>query len=143
MPTKHNEVDIDQLDAQTQGQQEKLQGQIRAGAYLKQLRNDRQLSLSALGEHLGVSSAYLSNIESGVKSMSDYFARQVADFFEIEENILFELLGRVPLLAKEELVGDSNLQKLLTEIRIDPRFDDERKQKLYDQMYRLYKTFPE
>jgi transcriptional regulator with XRE-family HTH domain len=124
-------------------QQAKIMGQVRAGAYLKQLRSERELSLADLGKELGVSSAYLSNIEQGVKSMSDYFAREIAQFFQVDENIIFELLGRVPLLAKEELEDESNLQKLIIEIRQDPKLDDEKKQKLYDQMYKLYKNFPE
>jgi transcriptional regulator with XRE-family HTH domain len=140
---KKKQVDINRLDADTVGQQEKLQGQIRAGAFLKQLRAERELSLVALGEKLGVSSAYLSNIESGVKSMSDHFVRQIADFFHVDENSIFELLGRVPLLAREQLDEESTLQDLLVEIKRDPKLTDERKQKLFDQMYYLYKNFPE
>lgn len=136
MPYKDNDLMKD-----IQEQQEKILGQVKAGMFLKRLRAEEELSMADLGKELGVSSAYLSNCESGVKSMSDHFVRQISDYFKIDENVFFGLLGRVPLLAKEELDEDSNLQKLLSEIRRDPKLDEEKKQKLYDQMYRLYKSF--
>lgn len=140
LPNRRNDIDI---NLKIQEQHEKILGQVTAGAYIKQLRVESGMSLADLGIKLGVSSAYLSNVEQGVKTMSDYFVRQVADFFYIDENILFDLLKRTPLLAKEELEEESNLQKLLIEIRRDNKLTDERKQKLYDQMYKLYKNFPE
>jgi transcriptional regulator with XRE-family HTH domain len=131
------------IQAEIEEQQEKVFGQIKAGAYLKQLRLDTNQSLADLGKNLGVSAAYLSNVEQGVKTMSDHFIRQIADFYEIDENMIFELLGRVPLLAREQLDEDSTLQDLLVEIKRDPKLTDEKKQKLFDQMYKLYKDFPE
>jgi transcriptional regulator with XRE-family HTH domain len=136
-------IDIEKIDADMHNQQEKLMGQLRAGAYLKQLRTDNDLSLADLGKKLGVSAAYLSNIEQGVKSMSDHFIRQISDYYEIDETCLFELLGRVPLLAREQLDEANSLQDLLVEIKRDKKLTDEKKQKLFDQMYKLYKNFPD
>lgn len=124
-------------------QQDKILGQLKAGSYLKQLRQDMELSLADLGRKLGVSAAYLSNIEQGVKTMSDHFVRQIAEYFEIDETVVFDLLGRVPLLAREQLDEASNLQELLVEIKRDRKLTDEKKQILFDQMYKLYKNFPE
>lgn len=111
------------------------------GAYLKRLRLDKGLSLVGLGEELGVSAAYLSNVESGNKSMSDYFVRQIADFYKQDETVLFEMLDRVPLLAREQLMEDSNLQSLLVEIKRNKKLSDAEKQNLFQQMYELYKKF--
>lgn len=111
------------------------------GAYLKRLRLDKGLSLVGLGEELGVSAAYLSNVESGNKSMSDYFVRQIADFYNQDETVLFEMLDRVPLLAREQLTEDSNLQSLLVEIKRNKKLSDAEKQNLFQQMYELYKKF--
>lgn len=134
-------IDIDKLDADTQGKREKLRGQIRAGAYLRQLRQERELSLATLGKQLGVSSAYLSNVEQGVKAMNDYFVRQISGYFQINENNIFDLLGRVPLLAREQLEENEHLQSLLVEIKSNPKLTDEKKQRLISQMYELYKKF--
>jgi transcriptional regulator with XRE-family HTH domain len=116
---------------------------IKTGAYLKNLRKSKGLSLMVLGEHLGVSAAYLSNVESGDKTMSDYFVRQVADFYKGDESVLFTMLDRVPLLAREQLTEDSNLQSLLVEIKRNKKLTDGDKQKLFQQMLELYKNFPE
>lgn len=141
MPKK--DFNIDELDAEIQQQQEKLLGQVRAGAYLKQIRIENEMSLALLGEKLGVSAAYLSNIEQGVKSMSDHFIRQIADFYVIDENNIFELLNRVPLLAREQLIEATSLQELLVEIKRNKKLTEDKKQRLFDQMYSLYKNFPE
>jgi transcriptional regulator with XRE-family HTH domain len=143
MPHRKKEVDIAKIDAEIHDQQLKLMGQTRAGGYLRQLRAERELSMAQLGEQLGVSSAYLSNVESGVKSMSDHFIRQIADFYDVDEVTLFDLLGRVPLLAREQLNEASNLQDLLVEIKRDKKLTEDKKQMLFDQMYKLYKNFPE
>jgi transcriptional regulator with XRE-family HTH domain len=142
----HRKRDLIKTDLNIQSieeQQEKVFGQIKAGAFLKQLRMEREFSLALLGEHLGVSAAYLSGIEQGVKTMSDAFIREISEFFEVDENTIFELLGRVPLLAREQLDEADSLQELLVEIKRNPKLTDEKKQKLFDQMYELYKNFPE
>jgi transcriptional regulator with XRE-family HTH domain len=143
MPDKRVDMDIGKIEAAVQDQQDKIMGQVKTGAYLRQLRQDADLSLSQLGAQLGVSKSFLSAVEQGVKTMSDHFIRELSNFYDIDENCLYELLGRVPLLAREELDEVSNLQKLLSEIRRDKKLTDEKKQKLYDQMYKLYKNFPE
>lgn len=120
-----------------------MEKQIKTGLYLRELRLNHDLSLAALGSELGVSAPYLSNVEQGTKNMSDHFVRQIADFYHIDETILFEMLGRVPLLAREQLDESSNLQELLVEIKRDKKLTEENKQKLFDQMYKLYKNFPE
>jgi transcriptional regulator with XRE-family HTH domain len=136
---KNNRIDEDV----GKEQQEKINSQIQTGYYLKTLRLEHELSLTALGNKLGVSAAYLSNVETGVKPMSDHFVRQIADFYKLDENVLFDLLGRVPLLAREQLDEDSNLQHLLSEIKRNKKLTEEKKQKLFQQMYNLYKNFPE
>jgi transcriptional regulator with XRE-family HTH domain len=143
LSANRKEVDIKKLDIEIQEQQRKISGQVRTGSLLRQLRIERELSLTALGEQLGVSSAYLSNIEQGVKAMSDHFTRQIADFYNVDENTLFGLLGRVPLLAREQLDEAGGLQDLLVEIKRNPKLTEEKKQRLFDQMYELYKNFPE
>lgn len=138
-----SDKDKDKVNDEINDQQVKIMGQIKAGTHLKQLRLEKKLSLVVLGEKLGVSAAYLSNIEQGVKTMSDHFIRQIADFYSIDETIIFELMNRVPLLAREQLDESNNLQSLLVEIKRNKKLTDEKKQKIFDQMYKLYRDFPE
>lgn len=140
---KEKDVDIIGIERGIKEQEAKIIGQVKAGAHLKKLRMEKELSLVSLGKELKVSAAYLSGVEQGVKTMSDYFIRQISNFYNIDETDLFQLLGRIPLLAREQLDEADSLQKLLSEIKSNKKLTDEKKQKLFDQMYSLYKNFPE
>lgn len=133
--------DIRQLEIDIRNQQEKLIGQAKAGAYLKQLRSDLGLSLADLGTKLNVSAAYLSNIEQGVKTMSDIFIRQISEYYDINEDLIYELLGRPLLSAREELEDSPELQQLLAHIRKNKQLSDDKKEELIHKMRRLYVEF--
>lgn len=124
-------------------QEKKILGQVKAGFYLKSIRAEHELSLVSLGKELNVSAAYLSGVEQGTKTMSDYFVRIISDFYQIDENIIFELLNRVPLLAREQLEENKDIQELLAEIKKNKKISEDKKQKLFQQMIELYKNFPE
>jgi len=55
------------------------------GKILRKARIDRGLLLKDMAEGLGVSSAYLSAIETGKKTVSDELAHKVARYLEIDE----------------------------------------------------------
>lgn len=67
------------------------------GKFLRKARIDRGLLLKDMAEGLGVSSAYLSAVETGKKTVSDELARKVAlylgidtrssDFSELEDAV--------------------------------------------------------
>lgn len=112
--------------------------QFDAGQYLKQLRGNR--TLATLSKELSVSSAYLSDIERG-KMPSDRFMGVLADFYEIDEDELFKLWGKVPMLAKDEIQNNATLQRTLREISRNKKLTDEKKEKLYDEIYKTYLRF--
>lgn len=112
--------------------------QFDAGQYIKQLRGKR--TLATLSKELGVSSAYLSDIERG-KMPSDRFMGVLADFYEIDEDELFKLWGKVPMLAKDEIQNNATLQKTLREISRNKKLTDEKKEELYDEIYKTYVRF--
>lgn len=133
--------DTKQIEIEIKNKQEKLVGQVKAGVYLKQLRIDLGLSLADLGKRIDVSAAYLSNIEQGVKSMSDQFIRQIAEFYDINEDFIYELLGRPLLSAREELEDSQELQQLLAHIRKNEELSDDKKEELICKMRKLYVEF--
>ena len=67
------------------------------GNFILNLRNDRGISLSFLGEKLNVSKNHLSLIERGLRPPSDILVRNLARFYSTNETELFHLLGRIPL----------------------------------------------
>lgn len=139
----NNELNLLAIKKEAEEQAAKLSKQVTAGTYLRQLRAQADLSLAKLGKELGVSAFYLSEVERGLKAMSDHFIRDISDFYNINESELFNILGRVPLLAREQLYEDNNLQKLLVEIKRNKKFTDEQRQEFFHRVYELYKNFPE
>lgn len=120
---------------------EQLLKQAEAGELLQQIRADRGLSLASVGEEVGCSANYLSEIERGLKVPSDVLLRKLSRFYEIEEAPLYGAYGKVPLTAFEELENNIPLQKTLLEIGRNKSLTEEKKHVLYDKMYRLYQEF--
>ena len=114
--------------------------QFDAGQYLKKLRNKR--TLATVCKQIGVSTAYLSDIERG-KMPSDRFMGVLGQFYEIDEDELFRLWGKVPMLAKDEIQNNATLQRTLREISKNTKLTDEKKAELYDEIYKTYLRFAE
>lgn len=107
------------------------------GEYLTKLRTEQDHSLSFVGKKVGVSSNYLSEIERGLKTPSDEVLREIAKYFNIPEQEIFEKIGRVPLQAREELEENEMLQRTLSQIR-SSKMSESQKQKLYEEVNRIY-----
>jgi len=107
------------------------------GEYLTKLRTEQEQSLSFVGKKIGVSSNYLSEIERGLKTPSDEVLRELAKYYDIPEHEIFDKIGRVPLQAREELEENEMLQRTLVQIR-KKNLSEDKKQKLYEEVYRIY-----
>ncbi len=119
-------------------EKEQLLKHFEAGRYMKTLRGDR--SLAEVCKSLEVSTNYLSSVERG-QPPSDRFISLAAEFYGIDEDSLFILWGKVPILAKEEIRENESLQRTLSEIRRNSKLTDEQKQNLYDSIYKTYRKF--
>ncbi|WP_088225255.1 hypothetical protein [Desulfosporosinus sp. FKB] len=87
-----------------------------------------------------MSTAYLSDIERG-KMPSDRFIGVLANFYELNEDELFKLWGKTPMLAKDEINNNPTLQKTLREISRNAKLTDAKKEELYDEIYKTYVRF--
>jgi len=112
--------------------------QFDAGKYLKKLRGSR--SLAAVCKLISVTPAHLSEIERG-KMPSDHLISALAKVYEVQEDELFGLWGKIPILTKDEILARKSLQRILTDISHNRRLTDEEKDGLYDNMYELYRSF--
>lgn len=110
----------------------------KAGKFLEKLRRETNHTLQNVSKELGVSVSYLSLVENGQKMPSDMFIRDIADFYKIDENVLFEKFGKVPLGVVEEISNNPTLQRTLTEIRYNSKLTEAQKQELYEDIYGLY-----
>lgn len=104
------------------------------GEFVTRLRAKRGLSMAQLAARVGVNSMYLSQVERGTRLPSDEMIQNVADFFKLDENDLFEMVGRVPLVVREELENQTLLQKVLKEM-ITTKLSEQKKQDIYKEFF--------
>ncbi|QGG47668.1 helix-turn-helix domain-containing protein [Heliorestis convoluta] len=110
-----------------------------AGQYLKELRLKKELSLAQLSKEVGVGAPYLSELERGLKSPSDHLIHQLADFYDLEEDVLFAKFGKIPIAARVVLGNEPMLLKTLVGIGKHKKIPEDKKQELYDYLHDLYK----
>ena len=73
---------------------------------------------------IGISANFLSEIERGIKSPSDLLIREIANFYQIDEDIIFDKMNRVPLRARNILERNKDLQKALSNIEKSDNADE-------------------
>lgn len=110
------------------------------GKYLNELRVNRGRSLAQVAMQVGSNAAYLSEIERGKMLPNDNLIRALARYYGLDENKLFEMVGRVPLVVREEVETSTLLQRTLKEIAVST-LNSEKKQELYQRFYRMFKDF--
>lgn len=124
--------------ASKEEEREQFLKQFEAGSYIKDLRGER--TLAEVGKNLGVSPNYLSAVERG-RLPSDHFISKLAKYFEVDEDELFIMWGKVPILATEYVESNETLQRTLAQMSRNDKFNEEEKQELYDDIYETYQRF--
>lgn len=99
------------------------------GEFIREQRNNTQLSLRKLSELAGVSNPYLSQIERGLRKPSAEILQQIARALEISSETLYVRAGIL------EEPGDE--VDLVREIRRDNHLTEEQKKTLV----RIYESF--
>lgn len=106
------------------------------GQYIAQLRANSGFSIAQLAARVGVNSAYFSQVERGMRIPTDDIIRNIAEFFKIDENLLFDMAGKVPLAAKEELENQKLLQTVLKEIA-KIKLPENKKEEIYKEFFQV------
>lgn len=118
----------------------KSESLIRFGLYLNQLRNNYGFSIQQLSARVGINVRYISLIERGLREPSDEDIVNIAEFFKLDEDYLFNLLGRLPLKVYQEVERNTTLQKTIKEINTSD-CSPQIKEDIYLQFYKLWKVF--
>ncbi|MBC9786580.1 helix-turn-helix domain-containing protein [Heliobacterium chlorum] len=118
-----------------------LERQADVGEYLRGLREKHELTLTELGKKVGVSAAYLSELERGFKTPSDKLIMELAVLYEIDIEDLFNRFGKISATATTVLEKNPGIQKTLATISRDPRLSEEEKQDLYDEFFNVYLSY--
>jgi transcriptional regulator with XRE-family HTH domain len=115
---------------------------IETGKYIKKLRLAKGETQEQLGIAIGVKKTHISEIEAGKKKITDQLVVSIAIHFNIDENILFGKLGRIPLTAMEVLGQMPDLQKALTKIH-SKRIPNDRKEQAMNDILMIYERLAE
>jgi transcriptional regulator with XRE-family HTH domain len=107
---------------------------IEIGRYIHECRTRRKLSLQLLSVRLGVNPSYLREIELGERIPDDEFIRSLAENCQLDENYIYDRLGKSPLIAREELDHHSLLQETLKEIGMSS-LSEEKKDEIYQSIH--------
>lgn len=105
---------------------------LEIGQYIHQCRSERGVSLLHLSVRLGVNPSYLREVERGERVPNDQFIRSLTEICNLDENYIFSLLGKAPLIAREELDHHSILQETLKVIGMSA-LSEQQKEELYQQ----------
>ncbi len=105
---------------------------------LKRLRKSRDMNLDEVGEKVGVSGVFISNIERGKRVPSDNLIEKLAEVYDIEELDLYEGFGKVPESIINEIIHNPKLLELLYKITNNPNFPNEKKEQFYSDINELY-----
>ena len=116
--------------------------QYDTGQYLLSLRTQKGLTQPKVGKALGISPSYLSEIEKGVRMPSDELIVEIASYYEISDNDLFQRYGKMPVLVRQEMREHPYLQDALAELRRlrkKGKITDEQSDKLLREITTIYK----
>jgi transcriptional regulator with XRE-family HTH domain len=113
-----------------------LSGAQKFGNFISKLRVKRGFSIVQFAARVGVNSSYLSQVERGTRIPTDDIIRNIAEYFKMDENILFDMAGRVPLAAKEELENQKLLQTVIKEIT-KIKLPEQKKQEIYQEFFQI------
>ncbi|HZE66093.1 MAG TPA: helix-turn-helix transcriptional regulator [Sporichthyaceae bacterium] len=105
------------------------------GDYLKEQRNNAQLSIRQLAAAAGVSNPYLSQIERGIRKPSAGVLQQIAKALRISAEQLYVHAGLLD--ATDPELRDSGGQEVAVAVLGDPALNERQKRVLLD----IYASF--
>lgn len=112
---------------------------IYAISMLRYKRIENSLTIKELGKLIGVSPDFLSEMERGNKIPSDYLIYNLADFFDISEDILFTGFNKTPIFGDyyHSIKDRRRFKELIYEVMTSDINEDSR-QLLYDNIFEAY-----
>lgn len=111
------------------------------GKDLTLIRVRKGLKLIDVAKALNISVSFLSDVENGIKVPGDLTIRKMAELYEMDERILFEMFKKTPLGIIEEVEKYPTLKQTLTELSYSGLLTEEQKKRFYEQVYQLYQKW--
>lgn len=119
---------------------DKEQKQQEFGMFIKDLRKRNFKTIEDVAKHIGVSINFISMIERGQKQPSDLVISGYAEYFGVDEVMLYEKLDKLSPHIKDTLKEHSGFKKLVSELLVTID-NPELRQELYEEVYNVYRDF--
>lgn len=84
------------------------------GTYLRKLREERRYLLRDVAKKTGYSMIHISEVERGIKNPSDDLLSALAKAYDLPEEEIFFLAGRIPPAFVKEALESKELQAFIT-----------------------------
>lgn len=110
---------------------------LEAGGKLKELRKKTNLSIFKVAKKINISGNYLSLLERGINSPSDAVIFSLADFYNVDPEMIFKWYGKILPPTSEQLNNMPSLKRIITEISVDPRLTDDEKEQFVKRVYEI------
>jgi len=110
------------------------------GSYLRELRMEKGWSINEAGERLGVSANYISMIERGVRNPTNKFVEKIAKLYDVDEEIIYGLLGRISDAVLKSIEESDTLRKIAIYVS---GLSKEQKKQFEEKVLKVYKEFTE
>lgn len=110
------------------------------GLYVKELRTNKGMTLAQVAEEFKVSTNYISQLERGIRRVTDDMIKDFSTLFNIDEDILFRKAGRIPIRVLEEIQTNPMLQKALSFVR-KKKLSEEKRREMEEEILRVYSEF--
>jgi transcriptional regulator with XRE-family HTH domain len=127
------------LSVEEEKEAELVMERIKLGNELAKRRKSKKATLLDIGNVMGVSANYISEIERGLKVPSDKMIRQIADFYGYDEGDLFKKFGKIPLLTRETLEENPSINELIDEIGKRKDLSDDKKEEVIEELLKFTK----
>lgn len=111
--------------------------------YIRDLRQKKGLYLEHVAKATGFSINYISEVERGIRSPNDELISSLAKLFNVEEEELFFLAGKLPPSFVEEAIENESLQSLIVQIARNKNLSKEKKVERYKMISEILKALNE
>ena len=108
-----------------------------AGEKLKALRKNTKLSIFKVAKKVHISGNYLSLLERGINAPSDIIIFNLAEFYNVEPEMIFNWYNRILPPSDKQLESMPSLKKIMTELSIDPRLSNDEKEQISKRIYEI------
>lgn len=109
------------------------------GRYIRDMRSIRGFTLSQVADRLEISTNYVSQIERGVRKVTDDLVVALAKLYNVDLDELFWMSGKIPVGVRKLIMEDAILQNALSYIH-KLGLSSEQKDRLTKEILEFIKT---